>query len=141
VADAEALLAQLVALPSHGGILAEVLVRTPVVTGFALGNGAPGRPSAVKASFTSAGDDSRPFVPSFSSADANLAGLAAEALRVDQGAKTNVVNPSGVSGVLAFGEQTGMSAIRIGRVAIPIDRHGRILAHFTGAAPERFRPA
>jgi adenylate cyclase len=178
VPDVEALRARLAALPSHDGILAEAMARTPVVTGFALGADAPARPPAAKASFALAGDDPGPFVPAFSSAEANLAeleaaalgngalsptpdrdqvmrriplvlrlgdtlypSLAAEVLRVAQGAKTNVVKSSGASGVLAFGEQTGISAVRIGRVAIPTDPHGRILAHFTGTAPERFIPA
>ena len=47
--------------------------------------------------------------------------LAAEALRVAQGARTNVVKSSGASGVLAFGEHTGVSMVRIGEFEIPTD--------------------
>lgn len=63
--------------------------------------------------------------------------LAAEALRVAQGAKTNIVKSSGASGVTAFGAHTGISAVRIGRNAIPTDAEGRILVHFAGPRPER----
>ena len=52
--------------------------------------------------------------------------LAAEALRVAQGAATNVIKSSGASGVLAFGEQTGVSALRIGEFEIPTDPEGRL---------------
>ncbi len=67
--------------------------------------------------------------------------LAVEALRVAQGATTNLIKSSGASGVLAFGAQTGISAIRIGQSVVPTDRHGRLVAHFTRSAPERYIPA
>jgi adenylate cyclase len=56
--------------------------------------------------------------------------LAAEALRVAQGARTNIVKSSGASGVLAFGEHTGVSMVRIGEFEIPTDPEGRLWLHF-----------
>ena len=50
--------------------------------------------------------------------------LAAEALRVAQGARTNVVKSSGASAVPAFGEHTGVSVVRIGECEIPTDPKG-----------------
>ncbi|MGH6895436.1 MAG: CHASE2 domain-containing protein [Geminicoccaceae bacterium] len=67
--------------------------------------------------------------------------LAAEALRVAQGARTAVIKSSGASGIPAFGERTGVSTIRIGQLEIPTDRHGRLLVRFTKQEPARYIPA
>jgi adenylate cyclase len=176
--EVRALRDSLAALPSHDGVLAEAMGRARVVTGFVLTNGAATSPPAVRARFALAGDDPKPFVPSFTSAVTNLGGLeaaalgngafnptpdrdqvmrriplvlrlgeslyptlAVEALRVAQGAATNLIKSSGASGVLAFGAHTGISAVRIGQSVIPTDRHGRLLAHFTESTPARYIPA
>ncbi|MDX1426149.1 MAG: adenylate/guanylate cyclase domain-containing protein, partial [Kiloniellales bacterium] len=65
-------------------------------------------------------------------------GLAAESLRVAQGARTDVIKSSGASGVLSFGQQTGVDSIKIGQFAIPTDANGRILVYYTGHKPERY---
>lgn len=127
-----------------------------------------------KATFAIAGDDPRPFLPSFSSAVATLpeieaasAGngalnsihdldrvtrrvplvlqldneiypsLVAEALRVAQGARTNLIKASGASGVESFGEQTGVHAIRIGHFEIPTDADGSMWGWFTKSMKSR----
>ena len=67
--------------------------------------------------------------------------LAAEALRVAQGAPSNIIKSSGASGVLSFGQQTGVATIRIGQMAVPTDARGRVLVHYTEFKPERYIPA
>ena len=47
--------------------------------------------------------------------------LAAEALRVAQGATTYVLKASNASGETAFGQSTGLNHIRIGDVEVPTD--------------------
>ena len=71
------------------------------------------------------GDD---LVPSF----------AAEALRVAQGAGTYVVKASGASGEESFGRQTGITAVRIGQIAVPTDASGQMWLRFTKSDPRRF---
>ena len=67
--------------------------------------------------------------------------LAAEALRIAQGARTYLIKSSGASGVPAFGEKTGVDSIKIGQFLVPTDAHGRVMLHFTKHTPERFIPA
>ncbi len=67
--------------------------------------------------------------------------LAAETLRVAQGASTYLIKSSGASGETAFGEHTGINHVKIGRIVVPTDKHGRIWLHDTGHVPERFIPA
>jgi adenylate cyclase len=67
--------------------------------------------------------------------------LVAEALRVAQGAKTNVIKSSGASGIWSFGEHTGVSMLRIGELEIPTDPQGRFWLHFTKHEPGRYIPA
>jgi adenylate cyclase len=63
--------------------------------------------------------------------------LAAEALRVAQGARSIVVKSSGASGETAYGEHTGINNVKIGSIVVPTDGHGRMWLHFTPEAPER----
>ena len=67
--------------------------------------------------------------------------LAAEVLRVAQGAKTFIVKSSGGSGEQAFGEHTGINHVKIGRIVVPTDAQGRMWIHFTEDVPERRIPA
>ena len=63
--------------------------------------------------------------------------LAAEALRVAQGAATYVLKASNASGETAFGQSTGLNHIRIGDVEVPTDAGGGVylkFRHFTKAA-------
>jgi len=69
--------------------------------------------------------------------------LAAEALRVAQGAAANTyrIKMAGGSGESAFGAQTGLAQVRIGEMAMPTDSAGRLWLYDTGFVRERFVPA
>ena len=67
--------------------------------------------------------------------------LAAEALRVAQGARTYIIKSSGASGVIAFGEKTGIDSIKIGQMPVRTDAKGRVMLHYTISMPERYIPA
>lgn len=67
--------------------------------------------------------------------------LTAEALRVAQGASTDILKSSGASGQQSFGAETGLNHAQIGRAIIPVDAHGNLLLYDTGFRPERFIPA
>jgi adenylate cyclase len=58
--------------------------------------------------------------------DQYVPALAAEALRVAQGAKSYVLKASNASGETAFGRSTGLNRIRIGNVEIPTDARGAV---------------
>jgi class 3 adenylate cyclase len=79
------------------------------------------------------------FIPMiFRSGDEFFPSLAAESLRVAQGARTYLVKSSGASGVLAFGAHTGIDSIRIGNLVARTDAHGRLMLHFTKTTPDRY---
>ncbi len=80
-----------------------------------------------------------PFVLSLG--DKLYPSLAAEALRVAQGARTYIIKSSGASGVTAFGEHTGIDSIKIGQMELRTDANGRIMLHYTKSVPERYIPA
>lgn len=68
--------------------------------------------------------------------------LAIETLRVAQGGRPSFqIKTAGASGEFSFGEQTGMTKVKVGGFVIPTDQHGRIWLHFTDTVPERFIPA
>ncbi|HLI14040.1 MAG TPA: adenylate/guanylate cyclase domain-containing protein [Alphaproteobacteria bacterium] len=67
--------------------------------------------------------------------------LAAEALRVAQGARTDIIKSTGASGVVSFGEHTGVNAVKIGDFVVPTDAAGEVWVHFTRHAAARFVPA
>ena len=56
--------------------------------------------------------------------------LAAEALRVAQGASTYVLKASNASGETSFGQETGLNHIRIGQTEVPTDNTGAIYLKF-----------
>jgi adenylate cyclase len=64
--------------------------------------------------------------------------LAAELLRVAQGAGTYVVRSSNASGQTAFGAATGLNAIKIGTLEIPTSARGDIRVRYTPSDPRRF---
>jgi adenylate cyclase len=69
--------------------------------------------------------------------DSLVPSLAAEALRVAQGATTYVLKASNASGETAFGNTTGLNHVRIGDVEVPTDAAGGVylkFRHFTKAA-------
>ena len=67
--------------------------------------------------------------------------LAAEALRVAQGASTYVLKASNASGETAFGQSTGLNHIRIGNVEVPTDESGAVYLHFRHFDGSRYIPA
>jgi adenylate cyclase len=68
--------------------------------------------------------------------------LAIETLRVAQGGRPSFqIKTAGASGEFSFGEQTGITKVKVGGFVIPTDQHGRIWLHFTEPVPERFIPA
>jgi adenylate cyclase len=63
--------------------------------------------------------------------------LSAEALRVAQGASTFVIRSTNASGDKTFGEQTGVTSIKIGAVETLTGRNGAIRIRYAGSRPER----
>ena len=56
--------------------------------------------------------------------------LAAEALRVAQGANTYVLKASNSSGETAYGQSTGLNHMRVGQVEVPTDSSGAVYLRF-----------
>jgi adenylate cyclase len=67
--------------------------------------------------------------------------LAAETLRVAQGASTHIVKSSTGSGEGNFTGDVAMTAMKIGRLTVPTAGDGTVLIHDTGNVPERLMPA
>jgi adenylate cyclase len=67
--------------------------------------------------------------------------LAAEALRVAQGASTYILKASNASGETAFGETTGLNHIKVGDIEVPTDADGGIWLQFRHSNPAAFIPA
>jgi len=63
--------------------------------------------------------------------------LAAEALRVAQGAGTHIIKTSTGSGESYFGGELGVTAMKIGRVVVPTTAQGRVQLYDTGPVAER----
>src|SRR6516164_5055815 len=67
--------------------------------------------------------------------------LAAEALRIAQGADTYVLKASNASGETAFGQSTGLNHIRIGDVEVPTDAGGGVYLKFRHFNKTAYIPA
>ena len=67
--------------------------------------------------------------------------LAADMLRLAQGASTYMVKSSGASGEKAFGEKTGIVKVRIGDYEVPTEANGQMWIRFTRQAKARYLPA
>ncbi len=61
--------------------------------------------------------------------------LAAEALRLAFGASTYIGRAAGANGESNFGQDTGLTAIRIGPVTVPTDAAGRVWLHYARREP------
>ncbi len=70
--ELDALRGRVANLPSHDKIFAGAISRSRVATGFVLVNKPGARPPLARGTFATAGDDPRPFMPSFDGAVANL---------------------------------------------------------------------
>src|SRR5437667_10211997 len=64
--------------------------------------------------------------------------LAAEALRVAQGAGNYLIKLSGANNEENFGTRTGIAAMKIGDIVVPVDARGEILLYDSDTRPERF---
>ena len=67
--------------------------------------------------------------------------LAADALRVAQGASTFIVKSSGASSETAFGENTGIVKVRVGDLEVPTQANGEMWIRFTPQSKGRYLPA
>jgi adenylate cyclase len=67
--------------------------------------------------------------------------FAAENLRIGQGASTILARASNASGATAFGEQSGVTDVRIGDLEVPTEADGQMWIRFTRSDPRRFIPA
>ncbi len=63
--------------------------------------------------------------------------LAAEALRVAQGASTYIIKASNASGMTAYGQHTGVAEIKIGQFPAETDGSGAVWLYDTGHVPQR----
>jgi adenylate cyclase len=63
--------------------------------------------------------------------------LTAEALRVAQGASTHVIKTSTGSGQAGWAGATGLTAIKIGRIVVPVTASGQVMLHDTGPVARR----
>ena len=63
--------------------------------------------------------------------------LVAETLRVVTGAKTYIGRAAGANGEKSFGENTGLTAIRIGPLTIPTDAAGRVWVYYSQPRADR----
>ncbi len=67
--------------------------------------------------------------------------LAAEALRVAQGASTFVVRMHNASGEVSFGAGTGVNSVRIGAVEVATSGDSEVRVRYSTTQPGRFIPA
>jgi adenylate cyclase len=67
--------------------------------------------------------------------------LAADMLRLAQGASTYVVKSSGASGEKAFGEKTGIVGVKVGDFEVPTEANGQMWIRFTPESKDRYLPA
>ena len=67
--------------------------------------------------------------------------LAAESLRVAQGANTYVLKASNASGESAYGQSTGLNHMRVGQVDVPTDSSGAVYLKFRHFNQTAYIPA
>lgn len=63
--------------------------------------------------------------------------LALEAFRVGTGQSTIFIKASGGSGVMAFGQKTGIESVRVGETILPTDGQGELWLKFSHSDPRR----
>jgi adenylate cyclase len=73
--------------------------------------------------------------------DVLVPSLAAELLRVAQGASTYLLKAANASGETAFGQNTGLNHLKIGELEIPTDADGAIYLKFRPSNPAVYIPA
>jgi adenylate cyclase len=67
--------------------------------------------------------------------------FAAEVGRISSGSTTFAVKSSAASGVVSFGQRTGIVEVRLGRHTVKTDSTGQVLLYDTGPVPHRTIPA
>jgi adenylate cyclase len=67
--------------------------------------------------------------------------LAAEAVRVAQGASGYLIKASGASGEESFGTKTGITHVRIGNAIVPTDANAQMWLRFSHSDHRRYIPA
>jgi CHASE2 domain-containing sensor protein len=67
--------------------------------------------------------------------------LAAELLRVAQGASTYILKGANASGETGFGRNTGLNHLKIGDIEIPTDADGALFISFRRSNPAAYIPA
>jgi len=67
--------------------------------------------------------------------------LAADLLRMAQGASTYIVKSSGASGEKSFGAKTGIVGVKIGDYEVPTEANGQMWIKFTPSSKQRYLPA
>jgi len=67
--------------------------------------------------------------------------LAAEAVRVAQGASGYLIKASGASGEVSFGAKTGVTHVRIGSAIVPTDANAQMWLRFSRSDHRRYIPA
>lgn len=67
--------------------------------------------------------------------------LAAETLRVAQGASSFALKSTDASGSVSFGEATGVTKVKIGRAKVPTTPNASMWVYYTKDIPERYIPA
>jgi len=77
----------------------------------------------------------------FRAGDSYVPSLAAEALRVAQGASSYVLKSSNASGETAYGAKTGLNHIKIGAITAPTDPDGGIWPRFRHFDQRSYIPA
>ncbi|HEX2842487.1 adenylate/guanylate cyclase domain-containing protein [Hyphomicrobium sp.] len=114
-------------VPSFPGVITPL----PVLTDAAAGNGA--------VNWLPAKDQIVRQVPLLVSLHGTLyPTLSLEALRTGLGEKTAFVRSSGGSGVLAFGQQTGVDTVRVGKTVLPTSHDGQLWLNFAEPDPRRY---
>jgi adenylate cyclase len=74
----------------------------------------------------------------FMTGDKFAPSLSSESLRVAQGASGYIIKSSGASGEQSFGENTGVTAVKIGNIEIPTDPSGKFWIYYSEYRPERY---
>ncbi|MBF0153567.1 MAG: adenylate/guanylate cyclase domain-containing protein [Magnetococcales bacterium] len=106
----------------------------PILEAAAVGNGA--------FTFTADSDGVIRSVPLIQRSEDKLyPSLAAEGLRVAQGAKNYFIKSSGAHGEDRAGGHTGLISVRIGDLTAPVGPGGDIWLHYTPPRPDRYVPA
>jgi len=114
-------------LPSFAGVSASLPPLTEAARGVGFINWLPDRDQVVRR------------VPLLARAGETTApSLVLEALRVAQGASTYVVRASNASGQTAFGQQTGVNAVRVGDFTALTDGASNVWLHVRASDPQSY---